>query len=283
MSPRPKNIRKVENSPLIAGLKPIGMKRSGSKVVLLHFEEYESIRLCDYEMLTHQEACQLMGVSRPTFSRIYSSARQKIAQALVQGLTILIDGGSAYTDSEWFTCLSCGGGFNTVRPSVKGAALSCPICGSVEIALATEHVKLEKNKIMKKIAIPTRDNAVDNHFGHCEFYTILTVGDDNRILTSETLPSPQGCGCKSDIANRLEEMGVSVMLAGNMGQGALNKLSAHHIEVIRGCMGDIQQVAEDYLNGKITDSGIGCAAHVNGHHQCGGHHGEDHHQCHHEG
>jgi len=77
MSPRPKNIRKVENRPFIAGLKPIGMKRSGSKTVLLHFEEYESIRLCDYEMLTHQEACRSMGVSRPTFSRIYSTAGRR--------------------------------------------------------------------------------------------------------------------------------------------------------------------------------------------------------------
>ena len=66
---------------------------------------------------------------------------------------------------------------------------------------------------MMKIAIPTRENAVDNHFGHCEYYTILTVGQDNQILSSETIPSPQGCGCKSNIAGELENMGVSVMLA----------------------------------------------------------------------
>lgn len=50
---------------------------------------------------------------------------------------------------------------------------------------------------MMKIAIPTKENVVDNHFGHCEYYTILTVGQDNQILSSETIPSPQGCGCKS--------------------------------------------------------------------------------------
>ena len=76
-----------------------------------------------------------------------------------------------------------------------------------------------------KIAIPTKENVVDNHFGHCEYYTILTVGQDNQILSSETIPSPQGCGCKSNIAGELENMGVSVMLAGNMGQGALNVLT----------------------------------------------------------
>lgn len=121
---------------------------------------------------------------------------------------------------------------------------------------------------MMKIAIPTRENMVDNHFGHCEFYTILTIGQDKSIQNSETIPSPEGCGCKSNIAEVLEKAGVSVMLAGNMGQGAFNVLTAHHIRVIRGCSGNIQNVVTAYLNGEITDSGIGCSSHEH-HHQCG--------------
>ena len=50
------------------------------------------------------------------------------------------------------------------------------------------------------------------------------------------IPSPQGCGCKSDIAGVLENMGVSVMLAGNMGQGALNVLTSHHIKSDKGLL-----------------------------------------------
>lgn len=119
---------------------------------------------------------------------------------------------------------------------------------------------------MTKIAIPTRDGAVDDHFGHCAFYTILTVGDDYTIIGTETLPSPQGCGCKSNIATTLQEMGVEVMLAGNMGQGALNKLSAHNIKVVRGCSGEIMKIAEEYLSGNISDCGVGC-----NHHECGDH------------
>lgn len=126
---------------------------------------------------------------------------------------------------------------------------------------------------MIKIAIPTKGNMVDNHFGHCEYYTVLTIGHDNQIISSETLPSPQGCGCKSNIAEELEKKGVSVMLAGNMGEGAMNTLSAHHIKVVRGCSGDIQNVVTEYLNGKITDSGKGCSAHEH-HHECHGH--DDH-------
>ena len=87
MSPRPKNIRKVNDMPVAAGFKPIGLNGCCKNTIFLHFEEYEAIRLCDYEMKTQQEASVSMGVSRPTLSRIYVSARQKIAKALVRGVT----------------------------------------------------------------------------------------------------------------------------------------------------------------------------------------------------
>ena len=125
---------------------------------------------------------------------------------------------------------------------------------------------------MKKIALPTRNGVVDDHFGHCEFYTIFTVDEENCITRTQVLPSPQGCGCKSDIASKLQADGVTVMLAGNMGAGALAKLSACGITVIRGCQGSVMQVAEDYLAGKIQDSGVECAHH---------HEGEDHQCTHH--
>lgn len=102
---------------------------------------------------------------------------------------------------------------------------------------------------------------MDNHFGHCAYYTVLSVGSENQILNVEMLPSPQGCGCKSNIASILQDKGVSVMLAGNMGEGALNVLSSHNIKVVRGCSGNVMTVAKDYLDGKITDSGVGCESH----------------------
>ena len=75
---------------------------------------------------------------------------------------------------------------------------------------------------MIKIAVPTRENSVDDHFGHCAYYTIFSI-EDQEIKASTTLPSPQGCGCKSNIAATLQEMGVGLMLAGNMGDGAKKK------------------------------------------------------------
>ncbi|MBQ2248473.1 MAG: NifB/NifX family molybdenum-iron cluster-binding protein [Tidjanibacter sp.] len=116
-----------------------------------------------------------------------------------------------------------------------------------------------------KIAIPTREGRVDDHFGHCDHYTIFTV-ENNTIVESSTLPSPQGCGCKSNIATTLREMGVEVMLAGNMGEGALNILTRNNIRVIRGCTGDINILVQTFLRGFVFDSGVGCD-----HHNCGNH------------
>lgn len=123
---------------------------------------------------------------------------------------------------------------------------------------------------MTKLAIPTREGRVDDHFGHCDHYSVFTIDDNKQVLSTERLDSPQGCGCKSDIASVMQQMGITMMLAGNMGMGAFNKLSAHGISVIRGCKGDINDVLDAYLKGKLTDSAKSCD-----HHDCGNH-GEEH-------
>ena len=107
---------------------------------------------------------------------------------------------------------------------------------------------------MTKLAIPTREGRVDDHFGHCDHYSVFTIDDNKQVVSTERLDSPQGCGCKSNIASVMQQMGITMMLAGNMGMGAFNKLSAHGISVIRGCKGDINDVLKAYLDGKLTDS-----------------------------
>ncbi|WP_348825703.1 NifB/NifX family molybdenum-iron cluster-binding protein [Flavobacterium aestuarii] len=114
---------------------------------------------------------------------------------------------------------------------------------------------------MLKTAVPASGNVVDNHFEHCNIYTVFTIDKNKKIEKTEILPSPQGCGCKSNIGTILEEKGVSVILGGNMGAGALNVLKNHEIEVYRGCSGHILQLVENFLQGKITDSGEGCHHH----------------------
>ncbi len=123
-----------------------------------------------------------------------------------------------------------------------------------------------------KVAIPTKEgNRIDDHFGHCEFYSIFTV-DDNQVVEKQILQSPQGCGCKSNIAFDLAEIDVKVMLAGGIGQGAINKLASQNIQVIRNCKGDVDLLVNEYLAGNLVDGGFSCAAHD---------HGNEDHVCNH--
>lgn len=116
-----------------------------------------------------------------------------------------------------------------------------------------------------KIAVPTKNNEVDDHFGHCEAYTLFTIGGNKHILNTEKLMAPKGCGCKSNIASILQKESVQVMLAGNMGNGALNVLNRHSIKVYRGCKGNVETLVNNYLEGKIVDSGLSCVAHGDDH------------------
>lgn len=125
--------------------------------------------------------------------------------------------------------------------------------------------KLKERKM--KIALPSRQNRIDEHFGHCEYFTVFTVDEKKAIVTQEIVSSPAGCGCRSNIAGTLKEMGVTLMLAGNMGQGAVNVLNSIGINVLRGCSGDVKQVAEAWLAGRLEDSGVACELHEHGCHE----------------
>lgn len=133
MSPRPKRLRRVSNPPVISGFKPYGgiAKAGKPQSVFLHLEEYEVLRLCDYENLNHHMASRVMDVSRPTLTRIYAKARAKIVDALVTGKQIIIEGGKVYFDSEWYKCNGCDCLFNKPEKSVTPE--KCSLCGDSSI------------------------------------------------------------------------------------------------------------------------------------------------------
>lgn len=131
MSPRRKILRKVSAPPPIKGFKPFGGDKTGSdhsESIVLSFEEYEAMRLCDHEMLNHHSASVAMGVSRPTFTRIYASVRKKVARAFVEAKKISIEGGKIYYDSDWYTCSGCRCIFN--NPDKDKTVEHCPLCGN---------------------------------------------------------------------------------------------------------------------------------------------------------
>lgn len=114
-----------------------------------------------------------------------------------------------------------------------------------------------------KVAIPSRDGRVDDHFGHCDYFSIFAINDAGEVVAEELLKSPKGCGCKSGVAVELAKKGVKVMLAGNMGEGAKNVLEGNGIQVIRGCSGEVKEVLGSWLAGTLKDAGIVCH-----HHEC---------------
>ncbi|HUW41701.1 MAG TPA: NifB/NifX family molybdenum-iron cluster-binding protein [Rectinemataceae bacterium] len=118
-----------------------------------------------------------------------------------------------------------------------------------------------------KIAVPSRGGLVDEHFGHCKEFLVYKVAEDGSLVEEPAMASPEGCGCKSGIAADLARAGVTHLVAGNMGEGAVRVLGSRGIAVVRGAAGPVRAAAESFAKGSLADSGIGCAEH--GHdHEC---------------
>ena len=123
-----------------------------------------------------------------------------------------------------------------------------------------------------KIAVPVKsNNQVDDHFGHCNFYDVFDITQDSEIKGLNRIPSLQGCGCKSNIADVLAADGVKILLAGGIGNGAINVLNNAGISVVRGCSGDSAELVKLYLLGALIDSGESCHHHDHQHAQGEGH------------
>jgi len=138
MSPRSRTPRKISEAPIIKGFRPYGVSMGDKKpaAINLLLEEYEALRLCDYDHCNHEEAAELMGVSRPTLTRIYASALEKIAKSFVLGKRIIIEGGHVYFDSKWCYCKACECKFSNL--SRKNEKMFCPLCGSPDVSSVQE-------------------------------------------------------------------------------------------------------------------------------------------------
>ena len=90
---RPRKRRLMRSCPTARFYKPQGIPMRELKTVTLKDEEWEAIKLADYKGMQQEEAAQMMGVSRPTFSRVLSSARKAVAKALAEGAALEIGGG----------------------------------------------------------------------------------------------------------------------------------------------------------------------------------------------
>ena len=90
---RPQHCRSIQYLPKVTCFKPEGVNAENLKSVLLTIDELEAIRLADKECLYQADAAMQMNVSRPTFGRILEAARKKVAEAIVDGKQLCIQGG----------------------------------------------------------------------------------------------------------------------------------------------------------------------------------------------
>jgi len=104
---RPHKSRKISNPPKMLGFRPYGIPLCKIEPVILKFEEFESIRLINYNNLPQDKAAELMNVSRPTFTRIYNKALEQIAKSFVEGKAIEIEGGNYLLEKDWYRCKKC--------------------------------------------------------------------------------------------------------------------------------------------------------------------------------
>nr|WP_321356763.1 DUF134 domain-containing protein [uncultured Draconibacterium sp.] len=127
--PRRKRNRRIQVPPVIKGMSVYGVRGRKTNEVVLHLEEYEAIRLLDYQNLTQEEAAVYMDVSRPTLTRIYEEARNKVATAFVEGRDLIFRGGDVYFDKNWFRCNSCKASFSDYSENKE----KCPVCNSDDL------------------------------------------------------------------------------------------------------------------------------------------------------
>ncbi len=255
---RPRRCRRVCSEPDYSSFMPDGIPCS--ETVTLAVDEYEVIRLIDLEKLTHEQCAKRMDISRTTVTEIYESAREKIANSIVNGKRLIIEGG------DYRLCDGSAVHFCRKR------------CGRVSgIPRIAASVRLKGDHEMR-IAVTFEKGNVFQHFGHTEQFKLYDV--ENGGIVKEQVADTNGSG-HGALAGFLKEMGVNTLICGGIGMGAKNALADAGIELYGGVTGNADEAVKALLAGNLAfNPDIQCSHHGNGHHgeghNCGGH-GDGHH------
>jgi predicted DNA-binding protein (UPF0251 family) len=123
--PRPPCCRRVSGKPAASVFKPAGIPARMLEEVVMALDEFESIRLADFEGFYQEEAAGRMNVSRPTFGRIIESAHRKLAEAIIFGKALKIEGGPVLAEPvRAFRCPVC----SHLWEGVTDSGTDCPRC-----------------------------------------------------------------------------------------------------------------------------------------------------------
>ena len=218
-------------------------------VVLMPVEEYETIRLMDYNGLTQQECAEQMNVARTTVQALYVAARKRIAVCLVEGKPLKIVGGDYEVCSEDHMC-----------SMTRRRKNHCPYN--------------QKGCRIMKLAVTYSNGNIFQHFGKTSQFKVYDI-EDNKIVNSEVVSTNgQGHGA---LAGILQSLKVDTLICGGIGGGAQNALASAGIALYGGVSGSADEAVDALLAGNLAyNPAVHCNHHGHGHghgegHTCGNH------------
>ena len=247
--PRPRKCRQVCHFPQTLAFVPEEQKE-GTRPVILTVDEYEAIRLIDREGLSQEQCCEFMQVARTTVQQIYASARKKLAEVLVDGLPLRIEGG------DYRLC--------------NGRNTACGFSSCYKQKINQLYAKPKGETIMR-IAVTYENGEILQHFGHTEQFKVYDA-ENGKIVSSEVV-STNGSG-HGALAGVLSALGVDVLICGGIGGGAQAALAAAGIRLCGGVSGSADQAAEAFVAGTLEfDPNARCDHHGQHHNggTCGSH------------
>ena len=225
--PRPTKCRKVCHFPQTLEFWP--SQNAGDKpAVILAVDEYEVIRLIDKEGLSQEQCSEFMQIARTTVQRIYENARKKLADVLVDGLPLRIEGG------EFLLC--------------DGQNRNCGYEGCFK-QIYHQKYKKPKDNIMRA-AVTYENGDIFQHFGHTEQFKIYDI-IDGKITSSEVVDT-NGSG-HGALAGVLSALNVDVLICGGIGKGAQTALAAAGIRLYGGVSGSADEAVEALVAGKLEN------------------------------
>lgn len=247
---RPIKCRRVCHFPEILEFSPTDGAKGDP--IILAIDEFETIRLIDKEGLSQEECGRQLEVGRTTVQRIYEIARKKLADALVSGRPLIIDGGD-------FTL--CNGSTNACYKK------------QCIIRQIKNELNMDKGENIMRIAVTYENGNIFQHFGHTEQFKVYDT-EDNKIVKTEII-STNGSG-HGALAGVLTALNADVLICGGIGGGAQMALHEANIQLYGGVSGSADDAVNAFLAGRLDfNPDVHCSHHDHEHggetHTCGDH------------
>ncbi len=229
-----------------------------SDCVTLLVDEYEAIRLIDLENMTQEACAEKMHIARTTVQAMYNSARRKIADVLVHGKHLRIEGGD-YSVCDGVT--ACGPHCHSACPKflgMKEKGTVSSVDAKVQKKIYSREMGTKQGaKTMPIIAIssdgPTLGDWVDPRFGRAGGFIVVNMDTDEVSYVDNGAAQVMSQGAGIETASRLADLGVSVVISGYVGPKAFQALEAAEIKICQDVQGvTTGEALEQFRAGKLV-------------------------------